>query len=32
VVGRYYTGNVAEADRNLADAVSRLLSIPEMLD
>ena len=32
VAGRFYTGNVAEADRRLAEAVSGLLSIPEMLD
>jgi integrase len=31
VAGRFYTGNVAEADRQLAEAVSGLLSIPEML-
>lgn len=29
VVGRFYTGNVAEADRLLAEAVSGLLSTPE---
>lgn len=32
VASRFYTGNVAEADRKLAEAVSGLLSIPEMLD
>ena len=32
VAARFYTGNVAEADRQLAEAVSALLSIPEMLD
>ena len=29
VAGRFHTGNVAEADRQLAEAVSGLLSIPK---
>jgi len=32
VVGRYYTGNVAEADRQLAEAVSGLVAIPNISD
>lgn len=32
VASRFYTGNVAAADRNLADAVSALVSFPETLD
>lgn len=32
VASRFYTGNVAEADCQLAEAVSELVSFPEMLD
>ena len=32
VASSFYTGNVAEADRQLAQAVSELVSIPQMLD